>query len=117
APDVPGAERAGIRVLLDVDLCDGHGDEVTRTDEVKMGGHVRTTFVTIGAVVVVVAAGIGWRGPGAGTRLSPVAVAAAGAPRVTFAKDVAPIFEARCQTWHHPGTLGSMWLMSYDEPL
>ncbi|PYR50530.1 MAG: hypothetical protein DMF95_10380 [Acidobacteria bacterium] len=81
-----------------------------------MGGHVRTTFVTIGAVVVVVAAGIGWRGPGAGTTLSPVAVlAAADTPRVTFAKDVAPIFQAKCQSCHHPGTVAPMSLMSYEE--
>ena len=103
-------------MLLDVGLCDGHGDEVTRTDEVKMGGHVRKTFVAAGGAAVVMSVWIGLGGAGAGTTLSPVAVlAAADTPRVTFAKDVAPIFQAKCQSCHHPGTVAPMSLMSYEE--
>jgi hypothetical protein len=39
---------------------------------------------------------------------------AATAP-VTFAKDVAPIFQKSCQTCHHAGTSAPMSLMTYDE--
>ena len=46
--------------------------------------------------------------------LFPVAKAAAG-PAVTFAKDVAPIFQAKCQTCHHPDTVAPMSLMTYEE--
>jgi hypothetical protein len=34
---------------------------------------------------------------------------------VTFAKDVAPIFQKSCQTCHHQGTSAPMSLMTYDE--
>jgi hypothetical protein len=38
------------------------------------------------------------------------------APRsVTFSKDIAPIFQAKCQTCHHPGTSAPMSLVTYDE--
>jgi hypothetical protein len=33
----------------------------------------------------------------------------------TFAKDVAPIFQAKCQTCHHAGTSAPMSLVTYDE--
>jgi hypothetical protein len=33
----------------------------------------------------------------------------------TFAKDVAPIFQAKCQTCHHQGTSAPMSLVSYEE--
>jgi hypothetical protein len=36
---------------------------------------------------------------------------------VTFAKDVAPIFQAHCQECHHPGTAAPMSLVSYEETL
>jgi hypothetical protein len=39
----------------------------------------------------------------------------AASPSVTFAKDVAPIFQKSCQTCHHPGTSAPMSLMTYDE--
>src|SRR5947199_444149 len=35
--------------------------------------------------------------------------------QVTFTKDVAPIFQARCQVCHHPGTFAPMSLMTYEE--
>jgi len=35
--------------------------------------------------------------------------------QVTFTKDVAPIFQARCQICHHPGTFAPMSLMTYEE--
>jgi hypothetical protein len=34
---------------------------------------------------------------------------------VTFAKDVAPIFQAKCQTCHHPGTSAPMSLVTYED--
>src|SRR5689334_23718802 len=34
---------------------------------------------------------------------------------VTFHKDVEPILQARCQGCHHPGDIGPMSLMSYQE--
>src|SRR5438552_10954127 len=34
---------------------------------------------------------------------------------VTFAKDVAPIFQAKCQECHHPGTVAPMSLMTYQD--
>ena len=34
---------------------------------------------------------------------------------VTFAKDVAPIFQAKCQECHHPGTAAPMSLVTYEE--
>src|SRR5438105_15686910 len=35
--------------------------------------------------------------------------------QVTFTKDVMPIFQARCQICHHPGTFAPMSLMTYEE--
>jgi hypothetical protein len=35
--------------------------------------------------------------------------------RPTFAKDVAPIFQAKCQTCHHQGTSAPMSLMTFEE--
>src|SRR5262249_18587204 len=34
---------------------------------------------------------------------------------ITFAKDIVPIFQAKCQACHHPGTSAPMSLMTYDE--
>ena len=39
---------------------------------------------------------------------------AAGA-EVTFSKDVAPIFQAKCQVCHRPGSIGPMSLLTYDD--
>jgi hypothetical protein len=33
----------------------------------------------------------------------------------TFARDVAPIFQAKCQTCHHPGTSAPMSLVTYED--
>jgi hypothetical protein len=57
-----------------------------------------------------------------------VALALAGAPstfaqssdqssgqQVTFAKDVAPIFQARCQSCHRPGAIAPMSLLTYQD--
>jgi cytochrome c553 len=38
-----------------------------------------------------------------------------GAKQVTFAKDVAPIFEKSCMSCHHQGTMAPMSLMTYAE--
>ena len=42
----------------------------------------------------------------------PNAALAAGKP-VTFSKDVAPIFQAKCQSCHEPGSIAPMSLMTY----
>lgn len=45
-----------------------------------------------------------------------VAVAAADAkPVPTFAKDVAPIFQAKCQSCHRPGMMAPMSLLTYQD--
>ena len=41
--------------------------------------------------------------------------AAAAQDQVTFAKNVAPIFQQHCQICHHPGTVAPMSLMTYDQ--
>src|ERR1700690_103219 len=55
---------------------------------------------------------------GLGTILMfPYALIAADAPSgpVTFAKDVAPILQAKCQECHHKGTAAPMSLVTYEE--
>src|SRR5262245_52380490 len=48
--------------------------------------------------------------------LAPLAVAAGQpSPRVTFAKDVAPIVWSRCAPCHRPGAIGPFSLVTYDE--
>ena len=48
--------------------------------------------------------------------LPGISVAAdVGAPTVTFAKDVAPIFQEKCQDCHRKGTAAPMSLVSYEE--
>src|SRR5262249_27195192 len=65
-----------------------------------------------GIAIIAAAAGLMILGHGS----TPVAVvSAADAPSVTFAKDVAPIFQAKCQSCHHPGTVAPMSLMTYEE--
>src|ERR1700688_369832 len=39
----------------------------------------------------------------------------AAAPAVTFSKDIAPIFQARCEECHHQGTAAPMSLVTYEE--
>jgi hypothetical protein len=34
---------------------------------------------------------------------------------LTFTRDIAPIFQAKCQTCHHPGTSAPMSLVTYEE--
>ena len=43
------------------------------------------------------------------------ATAPAAAAGVTFSKDIAPIFQQKCQTCHRPGSLGPMPLVTYEE--
>src|SRR6266851_2270511 len=52
-----------------------------------------------------------------GTRTAPGGAAGADVVKgsVTFAKDVAPIFQRKCQVCHHPGTVAPMSLMTYEE--
>ena len=44
-----------------------------------------------------------------------VAMAAEPAKAVTFTKDVAPIFQAKCESCHRPNNMAPMSLISYDE--
>ncbi|MBW3624644.1 MAG: redoxin domain-containing protein [Armatimonadetes bacterium] len=37
------------------------------------------------------------------------------APKVTFAKDIAPILQQNCQSCHRPGEVGPMSLMTYEQ--
>jgi hypothetical protein len=46
--------------------------------------------------------------------LSTTALVAAGAPGVTFYRDVLPILQQRCQECHRTGEVGPMPLVSYD---
>src|SRR3978361_2576364 len=43
------------------------------------------------------------------------AVAADAPTQVTFSKDVAPIFQAKCQGCHQPNSIAPMSLISYQE--
>jgi len=45
----------------------------------------------------------------------PSAAAAQQARQVTFSKDVAPIFQAKCQSCHEPGSIGPMSLVTYQD--
>src|SRR5262245_13788124 len=63
-------------------------------------------------------AGIGrWRVPAIViAALVAVPITARAADRnVTFSKDVAPIFQAKCQSCHEPGSIAPMSLMTYKE--
>jgi mono/diheme cytochrome c family protein len=52
---------------------------------------------------------------GAGIVLAWTATARAQATSPTFARDVAPIFQEKCQTCHRPGQMGPMPLTNYQE--
>jgi hypothetical protein len=62
------------------------------------GTKVRIGFAALAACVVFAA---------------PALAQPAGAP--TFTKDVAPIFQSKCQSCHEPGSIAPMSLMTYDE--
>jgi len=47
--------------------------------------------------------------------LSSAALLAAGAPGVTFYRDVLPILQVRCQACHRAGEVGPMPLVTYDD--
>src|SRR5437870_2353111 len=40
---------------------------------------------------------------------------ATGQAQVTFAKDVAPIFQKNCQACHRPGSIAPMSLLTYED--
>ena len=40
---------------------------------------------------------------------------AAAQPEVTFTKDIAPIFQAKCQSCHEPGSIAPMSLTTWQE--
>src|SRR5207237_725514 len=41
--------------------------------------------------------------------------AAVAHPKVTFTRDVAPIFQAHCQSCHRPGEIGPFSLLAYQD--
>jgi hypothetical protein len=45
----------------------------------------------------------------------PAAASAQQTKQVTFSKDVAPIFQSRCQSCHEPGSIGPMSLVTYQD--
>jgi len=45
----------------------------------------------------------------------PGAASAQQAKQVTFSKDVAPIFQSKCQNCHEPGSIGPMSLVTYQD--
>ena len=47
--------------------------------------------------------------------VSAAAQPAGDAPEVTFARDIAPIFQKNCQQCHRPGSIGPMSLTNYQE--
>ena len=47
--------------------------------------------------------------------ISSAAMAAEPDSSVTFSKDVAPIFQAKCQSCHEPGSIAPMSLITYEE--
>jgi hypothetical protein len=50
------------------------------------------------------------------TTLSSLRIAAQGAPpRVTFTKNIAPIFQAKCQECHQPNSIAPMSLITYQD--
>ncbi len=51
----------------------------------------------------------------AGLALRPATPSPAGAADVTFAKDVAPILQAKCQVCHQPNSIAPMPLRTYEE--
>ena len=36
-------------------------------------------------------------------------------PQVTFTKDIAPIFQSKCEACHRPGSMAPMSLITYEE--
>jgi mono/diheme cytochrome c family protein len=59
--------------------------------------------------------GVGALAVGALLALPGSANAADAARKVTFAKDVAPIFQAKCQNCHEPGSIAPMSLRTFEE--
>jgi mono/diheme cytochrome c family protein len=79
-----------------------------------VAGNILSHRYKIGAAVLLGIAGSGFAAWSGMSVVSPVASAAGMSP-VTFTKDVAPIFQAKCQTCHHPGTVAPMSLATYGE--
>ena len=62
--------------------------------------------------------GRGWRGVSAGVFMLAVATPAMAQSQKaspTFSKDVAPIFQEKCQKCHQPGSIAPMSLITYQE--
>ncbi len=58
---------------------------------------------------------IGVTAAAVGLALALPGVAQAADGKVTFSKDIAPIFQAKCQSCHEPGSIAPMSLMTYQE--
>src|SRR5437867_2577752 len=73
-----------------------------------MAGMGRLPSLLLGALAALAVLG----GGGAPGRAGAAEV---GKRDLTFAKDVASIFQRKCQVCHHPGTVAPMSLMTYEE--
>ena len=52
---------------------------------------------------------------GALLSLPGTAISADAPKQVTFSKDIAPIFQAKCQSCHEPGSIAPMSLRTFQE--
>ena len=76
------------------------------------GGHIRRVIQVAGlAFGVVLLLSLAVAQPTAEQTANPAASPAA----ITFAKDIAPIFQKNCQQCHQPDSIGPMSLMTYQE--
>ena len=67
------------------------------------------SWIAVASVVVISAAAV------ATLRAEDAGSKSESAPQVTFSKDIAPIFQAKCDSCHHPGTAAPMSLITYKD--
>jgi mono/diheme cytochrome c family protein len=115
------AADLGIPVLFDYEQLVGESLALTRADEIVVLNPKDWSIVFRGPV----ASGSARRAIDALVAGEPVRLAAepaAGGPiayarkaEVSYARDVAPIFQAKCVVCHQPGGLGPMQLTTYEQ--
>src|SRR6516162_6020805 len=89
----PGWSR--FRAKFIVGFVSNVGRVVTRKEPVMKGGWLALAALT-GLMV-------------------PGGAMAADAPKLTFTKDIAPIFQAKCESCHRPDSMAPMSLRTYEE--
>jgi cytochrome c551/c552 len=104
-------------MLLDERLCEGDGIPMTeerRMTRISMQALSRAVCCAVGTLLSAGAL-MAQGAPQGGSQhaLSAAAVGRDAAP--TFAKDVVPIFQAKCQVCHQPNSIAPMSLISYDD--